>query len=76
MKRIQVGDRVRHINYPQAKYLKVSKLLPKGSHGKKCQLVEVLNAGSPDFTSGLVKVFRLIDLRLIINPSKITEETK
>jgi len=46
-------------------YFEVKTILPKGSHGRKCQLVEVIHCTDRDFNFGLVKTFRMVDLRKV-----------
>jgi hypothetical protein len=44
-------------------YFQLRKFLEKGAHGRKCQLVEVIHSTDRDFTFGLIKTFRLVDVK-------------
>ena len=44
-------------------YYKVKRILPKGSHGRKCVLVEVIHSMDTDFSFGLIRTFRMADLK-------------
>lgn len=59
---IDVGDMVT-VKGCDYGYFKVHKILPKGSHGRKCVLVEVLHSSNMNFDFAFIKTFRKIDLR-------------
>ena len=45
--------------------LKIYKILPKGSHGRNCILVDCLASGGstpPNFNCAPIKTFRMVDL--------------
>lgn len=63
MRKLKEGDLVTHINNDYG-YFKVKSLLPKGAHGQRCQLVEVLHSTDPSFEFALIKVVRRSDLKL------------
>ena len=60
--KIDVGDIVT-VKGRDYGYYKVHKILPKGSHGRKCVLVEVLHSQNMDFSFALIHTFRMIDLK-------------
>ena len=48
--------------------LKVHKILPKGSHGRNCILVECKASGGsypPNFEFASIRVYRMVDLRKV-----------
>jgi len=64
MAKLKEGDRckLRGNDYMD---LKIHRILPKGSHGRKCVLVECLVSGGsspPNFDFALIKTFRMVDL--------------
>jgi hypothetical protein len=59
---IEVGDVVRVASNDYG-YFKVRRLLPIGAHGKKCKLAEVEHSADRSFKTGLIKVFKVSDLR-------------
>lgn len=64
MSKLKVGDRCKLRNDDYLK-LKVNKILPKGSHGRRCILVECLASGGaspPNFNYAPIKTFRMVDL--------------
>jgi len=65
MAKLKEGDRCK-LKGNDYMDLKVHKVLPKGSHGRNCVLVECLASGGftpPNFDSfNLVKTFRMVDL--------------
>lgn len=47
-------------------WCRIKRILPNGSHGRKCVLAEcecVANYSRGDYTFGLIKTFRLVDLK-------------
>ena len=63
-KKIEVGDIVLVKDNTYGSF-KVHKILPKGSYGRNCVLVEVIHDSMvpPSFEWGLIKTFRMIDLK-------------
>lgn len=64
MSKFKEGDRCK-LKGDSYMSLKVHKVLPKGSHGRRCILVECLCSGGsypPNFEFALIKVFRMVDL--------------
>lgn len=64
MARLQIGDRCK-LKGNDYMELKINKILPRGSHGRKCILVECLASGGshpPSFDFALKKTFRMVDL--------------
>lgn len=47
-------------------YFKLHEMLPKGAHGRKCQLVKVLHSSTNQFDFALVKTFRYIDCKKVM----------
>ncbi len=66
MKTINVGSIVT-VKGNDYGYFKVMEFLPVGSYNRRCKLVKVLHSSTLDFNFGLIKIFRLIDLRLNTN---------
>lgn len=62
MTKITEGDIVTVKDFTYG-YYKVHKILPKGSHGRKCVLVEVIHSTNMDFSFGLIRTYRMVDLR-------------
>lgn len=65
MSKLEVGDLCK-LKGNDYMFLKVHKILPKGSYGRKCVLVECLCSGGstpPNFNFALIKVFRMADLK-------------
>ena len=68
MSKLKEGDKcdLKDNNYMK---LMIKKILPKGSHGRKCVLAECLaSTGTyPDDNTkfALIKTFRLVDLRAV-----------
>lgn len=60
---LQPGTEVR-VNGNDYMRVRVRRILPHGSHGKKCVLVECeCTSEGGDWSFGLVKTFRMVDLR-------------
>ena len=58
--------------------LKINKILPKGSHGRRCILVECLASGGctpPDFEYAQTKIFRMVDL-ISLEQSKLNRQRR
>ena len=64
MVKLKEGDRCK-LKGNDYMNLMVHKILPKGSNGRKCVLVECIASGGtypPSFEFGLIKTFRMVDL--------------
>ena len=64
MSKLKEGDRCK-LKGNDYMDLKIHKILPKGSHGRKCVLVECLASGGvspPSFITHHIKTFRMVDL--------------
>lgn len=64
MAKIIAGDIVTVKDHTYGHY-KVRKILPKGSHGRRCILVEVIHSTDLNFDFGLIRTYRMIDLRKV-----------
>lgn len=44
-------------------HFKLHEMLPKGAHGRKCQLANVAHSSTMDFSFAYVKTFRYVDIK-------------
>ena len=64
MVKLKEGDncRLKDDNYL---WCKVKRILPRGTYGRKCILVECICSPDKDPVFGMIKVFRAVDLRKV-----------